>query len=101
MLQLDGAWRLASSTVGEGWLNESIASGRGAALRLRQWYNLSMAVAEQRLDWSLQGAAAADPVSHTLQLADGTFPPAGQLGMGLVGYGLASVDDLRVSGARG
>jgi len=101
VLQLDGAWRLASSTVGEGWFNESIASGRGAALRLRQWYNLSMAVAEQRLDWSLQGAAAAEPMSHTLQLADDTFPPAGQLGMGLVGYGLASVDDLRVSGARG
>ena len=112
---LDGRWRLTNSTV-ETW-NQTIASGAMGTgpLKLHAWYRLKVAVQGQQLTWSVtppggggggrgNDTTAADEAAATLgvtlTLAEGFFPPKGQLGIGLVDYGLASVDDLSVTGMR-
>ena len=78
------------------------ASGNAAAvanpalaappLELGVWYNVSMAVSAQQLSWTLGD----DSLKGKVTLDAGLYPPHGQLAIGLVDYGGASIDDLAV-----
>ena len=106
VLELSGAWKVCNSTYAVDPSTpppDAALSGRDAPLKLNAWYNVTISVKDEQLAWSLQPdddarKDAAPPVSRTLKLATGVFPTAGQLGIGLADYGLASIDALRVSG---
>lgn len=59
-------------------------------LSLNTWYNLSLAVVGDQLAWNVDGTKGNATLNEAL------YPPSGQLAIGLVDYGLASIDDLAV-----
>ena len=65
-------------------------------LALHAWYSLSVALDGQQLWWALNDTQA----TVTLSNSSG-YPVRGQLAIGLVDYGLASIDDLVVDGVEG
>ena len=95
VLNLNGSWRLVNSTR-DTW-NITIASGEigTGPLVLNQWYNISLAVKEQNLTFAV-AAEGEIATLHALTLEVGMFPSKGQLGIGLVDYGIAAIDDLSV-----
>ena len=94
VLKMDGAVQLANSTLG---VDSAVTHANVAPLRLHRWYNLSVAMSNQRLSWSLVGSAGVPTaVSGTIEVPVASFPVQGQIGLGLVDYGTASIDDLVV-----
>lgn len=100
IFEMDGTWRLAPSTR-DRW-NVTTAGGPMLPLILHKWYNVSASVIGEQLNFLLQPSIAdeAAKISRTLKLAKDVFPDRGQLGIGLIDYGLASIDDLNVKGDR-
>ena len=65
-------------------------------LALHAWYTLSVSLHGPQLRWSLNGTQGRVTLGHS-----GDYPARGQLAIGLVDYGLASIDDLVVDGVEG
>jgi hypothetical protein len=114
---LDGSVQLANSTYGIQTLaslaksheqtEEKVGAWRVPPLAIGQWYNLSVSIGAGHsgnvscVGWTLSGSDGV-PTRRTFTLppnGGGGYPTQGQLGLGLISYGAASIDDLVVEGS--
>jgi hypothetical protein len=67
-------------------------------LKLHTWYNVSISVVAQKLTWHVHEPTHTSSQPQTIELPVDGFPAAGQVGIGLIDYGMAAIDDLVVVG---
>eukprot|EP01079_Euglenida_sp_SAG-EU17-18_P000934 gene934-2582_t len=98
-LYLDGGWNVVPNNTA---VVTSTRQGSGPPLVVGLWYNLTVAVRGQLVEWNYVpsttiGLSSGGGGSGNKTLDPGFAPSAGQFALGLPAYGLAAIDDLVIS----